>query len=335
MKAKKPDSTKIIVNLTRKSQNWTTTASDITKKQTFYQKKLGPNHPKMVALKETKNKKEEPKKPEIWFDVDKIHLPEADNNVNEVSDESAQNGVSATPKPTVISAKITKTVGIDCEMVGVGETGKDSILARVSLVNQYGEAIYDKYVLPTEKVTDYRTRVSGIRPEDLKKSNKAVEFSVVQKEVADIIEGKILVGHAIHNDMQVLYLSHPKKKIRDTQKCKVFRQILPSLGGLSSLKTLAKSLLGIDIQEGEHNSVHDAQAAMRLYTTYKKEWETYLRNQKLNKKEPAAPVQNLAKAMAMSAGHNEIENRDIKGSDNHKRYIKNKLKKRINRKFVK
>jgi RNA exonuclease 4 len=66
-----------------------------------------------------------------------------------------------------------------------------------------------------------------------------------------------------------LFLSHPKKKIRDTQKCKIFRQKYPSIGGLSSLKKLAHILLGITIQEGEHNSVHDAQAAMMLYTTYK------------------------------------------------------------------
>lgn len=62
---------------------------------------------------------------------------------------------------------ITKVVAIDCEMVGVGPAGEESILARVSLVNKFGKCIYDKYVKPTEKVTDYRTAVSGIRPEDI------------------------------------------------------------------------------------------------------------------------------------------------------------------------
>lgn len=64
---------------------------------------------------------------------------------------------------------LTKAVAIDCEMVGVGPDGEDSILARVSLVNQFGKCIYDKYVKPTERVTDYRTAVSGIRPQDVKK----------------------------------------------------------------------------------------------------------------------------------------------------------------------
>jgi RNA exonuclease 4 len=53
-------------------------------------------------------------------------------------------------------------------MVGVGPEGKSSILARVSIVNYYGEVLMDKYVTPTERVVDYRTFVSGITPEVLK-----------------------------------------------------------------------------------------------------------------------------------------------------------------------
>ncbi len=60
------------------------------------------------------------------------------------------------------SEKTGKYLAIDCEMVGVGDGGYRSILARVSIVNYHGHVIMDKYVLPTEKVTDYRTAVSGI-----------------------------------------------------------------------------------------------------------------------------------------------------------------------------
>ena len=69
------------------------------------------------------------------------------------------------------SVRITKRLGIDCEMVGVGIDGKDSMLARVSIVNSFGEAVYDKFVAPMQKVVDYRTEVSGIRPEDLVKGS--------------------------------------------------------------------------------------------------------------------------------------------------------------------
>ena len=81
-------------------------------------------------------------------------------------------------------------------------------------------------------------------------------MKTVQREVAEILDGGILVGHAIHNDLkvcrieplnppavppkiafsachsltpviplQILFLTHPKKSIRDTQKYKPFKTI--------------------------------------------------------------------------------------------------------------
>uniref|UniRef100_A0A8C9S2G5 RNA exonuclease 4 n=1 Tax=Scleropages formosus TaxID=113540 RepID=A0A8C9S2G5_SCLFO len=163
---------------------------------------------------------------------------------------------------------LTKAVAMDCEMVGVGPDGQDSIVARVSLVNQFGKCVYDKYVKPTERVTDYRTKVSGIRPKDIEHGENV---EIVQKEVAEILKGRILVGHAIHNDLKILFLDHPKKKIRDTQKYKPFKTIVKS--GRPSLKLLCEKILNIKVQQGEHSSVQDAQATMRLYTLVKKEWE--------------------------------------------------------------
>jgi len=160
---------------------------------------------------------------------------------------------------------LTKCIAMDCEMVGVGETGQDSILARISLVNQFGKCVYDKFVKPTEEVVDYRTWVSGVRPSDLE---NAEDFKTVQKEVADILQGRILVGHALWNDLKVLYLSHPKKHIRDTAKYRPFKTMC---GGRSpALRVLCKKLLTIQMQKGEHSSVTDAQAAMRLYTMHKR-----------------------------------------------------------------
>lgn len=67
---------------------------------------------------------------------------------------------------------------MDCEMVGVGPKGEESIAARVSIVNQYGKCVYDKCVKPTQPVTDYRTAVSGIRPENLKQGGSSLLVSV-------------------------------------------------------------------------------------------------------------------------------------------------------------
>lgn len=57
---------------------------------------------------------------------------------------------------------------MDCEMVGVGPEGVESTLARVSIVNYHGCTVLDRFVRPREKVTDYRTWVSGVREEDLR-----------------------------------------------------------------------------------------------------------------------------------------------------------------------
>ena len=54
-------------------------------------------------------------------------------------------------------------LGMDCEMVGVGRDGTDSVLARVSIVNHFGHAVYDKFVSPREKVTDYRCKTIQIQ----------------------------------------------------------------------------------------------------------------------------------------------------------------------------
>lgn len=175
---------------------------------------------------------------------------------------------------------LTQTVAMDCEMVGVGDHGEQSILARVSIVNSFGHPVYDKFVKPTEKVTDYRTAVSGVRPEDLKNGE---DFKIVQKEVCDIVDGRTLVGHALKNDLKVLFIGHPNSKIRDTSR--YFRKRLG--GGRPSLKRLTSEILGLSIQSGEHDSIQDARAAMRLYTMHKKEWEKKIASKKKRPRKPS------------------------------------------------
>ena len=47
-----------------------------------------------------------------------------------------------------------KFVAMDCEMVGVGEDGGRSVLARVSIVNFHGQVLMDRYVKPKEWIQD-------------------------------------------------------------------------------------------------------------------------------------------------------------------------------------
>lgn len=170
---------------------------------------------------------------------------------------------TSTPKNMIKPHKgLTDELAIDCEMVG---SHNKSILARVSIVNLFGHLILDSYVAPTSKVTDYRTRWSGIRPEDI---DHAPDFKSIQREVAKIIDGRIVVGHAVHNDFAVLKISHPPELIRDT--CHYYKNRFQ--GTNPSLKKLSESYLGITIQNGEHDSVQDAQATMRLYVMERDNW---------------------------------------------------------------
>ena len=70
-------------------------------------------------------------------------------------------------------------VGLDCEMVGIGASGKESALARCCLVDFDGEVIYDQFVRPQGFVTDFRTEWSGVRRQDLR-AGHAVTFSEVK-----------------------------------------------------------------------------------------------------------------------------------------------------------
>jgi len=80
------------------------------------------------------------------------------------------------------------------------------VAGRICLVNNDGGVLIDQYVQPQEKVTDYRTFVSGIEPKHLK--DGAVSLSEAQKMVAQILTGRILVGHSVHHDLQVSCLPH-------------------------------------------------------------------------------------------------------------------------------
>ena len=94
-------------------------------------------------------------------------------------------------------------------MVG---SGNRSLLARVSIVNQHGNVVLDKFVKPTAVVTDYRDFVSGIRKRDLE---NGYDFNSVRTQVAYLLNESILIGHSLKFDLEALNLSHPETNQRD------------------------------------------------------------------------------------------------------------------------
>lgn len=160
-------------------------------------------------------------------------------------------------------------------MVGVGNHGNKSSVARVTLVGWSGEVIYDELIKQEEEVVDYRTFVSGITETDL--ASAALTLEECRAQILEILEGKILVGHALKNDMKALQLSHPWFMTRDTAKYEPFMQVRFDDGVLwpRKLKELTQEKLKRDIQiPGKpHSAYEDALAALDLYRLVRRKWE--------------------------------------------------------------
>lgn len=172
---------------------------------------------------------------------------------------------------------VGKYIALDCEMVGVGADGRDDALARVSVVDFFGRQVYDSFVKPQagQRVTDWRTHVSGVSARHLR---LARPFEEVRTVVEDMLRGeddvnnkkqetRILVGHDVKHDLQVLGLGHPPRLIRDTAKFSGFKKY--GHGPKPALRVLAREILGIEIQQGAHSSVEDARVTMQLFRQHK------------------------------------------------------------------
>ncbi|CAH8852703.1 unnamed protein product [Trichobilharzia szidati] len=220
---------------------------------------------------------------EVWFD----DVPSA-LIANSMHDQAATS--QSLVKSTSFTGP-TRRIAMDCEFVGVGYEGADDALARVSIVNQFGHVLLDTYVRPEERVVDYRTKFSGIRPRDLRKNGPARPFLEVHKEVAELIKNRVLIGHSILKDLHVLRLSHPRRFIRDTSRYRPFRDLFS--GRIPSLKALTQKVLGVTVQDGEHDSVEDARATMRLYTSVKRVWESSKKNRTVTTNKKFKQVVNL------------------------------------------
>lgn len=185
--------------------------------------------------------------------------------------------VASTPSTAPDGGAAESVVALDCEMVGVGPSGTKSVLARVSIVDNEGRVLLDKFVKPSDKITDYRTKITGITAATLDKKGVLSE-SVARRMAADIMKDKIVVGHSVHFDFEALILSHPHVLIRDTALFRPLRPVgrekkTPSLASLCE-HWLHQTIRGA----GTHDSVEDARMALRLYRLKSKMWEKQMKS---------------------------------------------------------
>lgn len=186
-------------------------------------------------------------------------------------------------------------VGMDCEMVGVGRHGIESMLARCSIVtlieddgdneedNKNGEdrmrtmrvnkenfqkkykvkVLYDAYIRPTRNITDYRTQWSGITKERLEQDD-VITLQECRRNVLELLSSSadgrlvVLVGHALKNDFEVLNIQHPYELIRDTASYHPYMRPARKRHYPRKLSELCREKLGIHIQNnGISKSMYD------------------------------------------------------------------------------
>ena len=147
---------------------------------------------------------------------------------------------------------------IDCEMVSTIEDNLIGDAARISVVDECGECVYDTFVKPYTAVTDYRTKYSGITEELL--DGVTTTLADVQQKMKQLIPADaILVGQSLENDFWSLKLFHPyvidtSLLFTNNSRCK------------PKLRALAQHLLKSSIQKSDkgHSSIEDALTCMRL-----------------------------------------------------------------------
>ena len=146
---------------------------------------------------------------------------------------------------------------VDCEMV---RTVDGLELARVSIVDESLECVYDTLVKPPNPVLDYVTKYSGIDAAMMKDVTTMLEE--VHEQLKTILPSRcILTGHSLENDLIALKLFHPY--VIDTSCL-----FTPNATYMMkpSLKMLSKKLLSKEIQSDSagHSSIEDATACMQL-----------------------------------------------------------------------
>lgn len=149
----------------------------------------------------------------------------------------------------------TDIYAIDCEMCYT-EEGLE--LTKITVIDLYGNLVYDTLVKPKKEIIDYNTKFSGITEEQM--SNVTMTLEQVQQDLLTFIHTEtILLGHNLASDFRMLRLLHTN--VVDTTAMCPHPDGFPYCMGL---KTLARKSLDRNIQKDTHDSLEDARAVVDI-----------------------------------------------------------------------
>lgn len=150
-----------------------------------------------------------------------------------------------------------RAVALDCEMANV-EGGKREVVLLCAVDYLSGETLINRFVDPTKRVVNWRTRFSGVTAKAMNAARARGEALKGWKEARaelwkHVDASTILIGHSLNHDLDVLKMVHAK--IVDSGIL-VRNAVGSGTGRQWGLKILCDMFLNIHVQT-DNNKGHD------------------------------------------------------------------------------
>lgn len=206
-----------------------------------------------------------------------------DNNrivINNVKITPLPASIKRTPKPrhknpiSYIRAEITQNdmidriLFLDAEFV---KTESKHSVGSITIINYDGKVIFDKIIKPKESVINYMSRITGFNKRMLDKGMPEDEaLEIIHK----IVEGKILVGSDLSQDIKILEINTATLLgIRDLSTAKVLRRKMKIEDHRIGLAAMVNHFFKIKLHQKTHSSLEDTKFIREIYLQIAKEYE--------------------------------------------------------------